>query len=44
MYNLDLVTIVIIAANVIISFKGFDDRCFLKNISLMLVILDEVSK
>lgn len=28
MYNLDLVTIVIIAANVIISFKGFNDRLF----------------
>jgi membrane associated rhomboid family serine protease len=28
MYNLGLVTIVIIAANVIISFKGFDDRLF----------------
>lgn len=28
MYNLDIVTIVIIAANVIISFKGFDDRLF----------------
>ncbi len=28
MYNLDLVTIAIIAANVIISLKGFDDRLF----------------
>lgn len=28
MYNLDLVTIAIIAANVIISIKGFDDRLF----------------
>ncbi|MDH7912823.1 rhomboid family intramembrane serine protease [Winogradskyella sp. SYSU M77433] len=28
MYNLDIVTIVIIAANVIISFKGFEDRLF----------------
>jgi len=28
MYNLDLVTIAIIAANVIISFKGFNDRLF----------------
>lgn len=28
MYNLGLVTIVIIAANVIMSFKGFDDRLF----------------
>lgn len=28
MFNLDLVTIIIIAANVIISFKGFNDRLF----------------
>jgi membrane associated rhomboid family serine protease len=28
MYNLSLVTLVIIAANAIISFKGFDDRFF----------------
>jgi membrane associated rhomboid family serine protease len=28
MYNLSLVTVVIIAANAIISFKGFDDRLF----------------
>ncbi|WP_179346580.1 rhomboid family intramembrane serine protease [Winogradskyella ursingii] len=28
MYNLDLVTVVIIAANAIISFKGFGDRLF----------------
>lgn len=28
MYNLSLVTIVIIAANAVISFKGFDDRVF----------------
>ena len=28
MYNLGLVTIVIIASNVIMSFKGFDDRLF----------------
>ena len=28
MYNLGIVTIVIIAANVIMSFKGFDDRLF----------------
>ena len=28
MYNLGLVTIVIIAANVVISFKGFKDRLF----------------
>ena len=28
MYNLDPVTIAIIAANVIISLKGFDDRLF----------------
>ncbi|RNC87219.1 MAG: rhomboid family intramembrane serine protease [Winogradskyella sp.] len=28
MYNLSIVTIVIIAANVIISFKGFEDRLF----------------
>ena len=28
MYNLSLVTVVIIAANVIMSFKGFDDRGF----------------
>lgn len=28
MYNLGIVTIVIIAANVILSFKGFDDRLF----------------
>ncbi|WP_179020191.1 rhomboid family intramembrane serine protease [Winogradskyella forsetii] len=28
MYNLDIVTIVVIAANTIISFKGFDDRLF----------------
>ena len=28
MYNLGIVTIVIIASNVIMSFKGFDDRLF----------------
>jgi len=28
MYNLDLVTVAIIAANVIMSFKGFEDRLF----------------
>lgn len=31
MYNLSLVTIVIIAANAIISFKGFEDRLFFEN-------------
>lgn len=31
MYNLSLVTLVIIAANVIISFKGFNDRLFFEN-------------
>lgn len=31
MYNLSLVTLVIIGANVIISFKGFNDRAFFEN-------------